>query len=208
MEINPLLDDAQLIRLAAELFVAGSDEQAREVLRMLSNEPKRKSLSYRKAAPSATSPGHRSRVSPKAAEKFAILASSGWRCNFCGQRLVMHHLMELLSLRAPDIVSFSPEHKFKESFTHPAFVRCQHAVDHLESGALSGRWLDPDNLVAACAACNEFKNDGLAPPFMPRVADDWDGGASVFLALAEGQPKRFSKVVSDLRLGLRKAKGT
>jgi hypothetical protein len=202
VEINPLLDDAQRMRLAAELFAADRDEHARAVLHSLSNDPKRESVRYQKVAATNEATGYRSRVHYGRALGFNVSAACGWRRSYCGQRLVMAHLMELLSLRAPDLLPFSPGHRFKESFTHPAVVRCQPAVDHLESGARSGRWLDRENMVAACASCNELKNDGLAPPLLPRVADDWDGGAGVFPALAEGQPLRFASVARDLRRGL------
>jgi hypothetical protein len=203
--IDPTLDDAQRLRLAAELFTINRDEDARTVLRSLSNERKRQKARCLKAKSGDMAFGHGSRVSYKRPDGFAILAAAGWRCIYCGQRVVMAHLMELLSLRAPDLLPFSPAHRFKESFTHPAVVRCQPAIDHLESGARSGRWLDLDNLVAACAPCNEQKNDGLAPPLVPHVIDHWDGGSALFEALANGQANRFLNVVRDLKRGLNKA---
>jgi hypothetical protein len=113
IEIDPVLDDAQRMRLAAELFVANLDEQARAVLRSLSNDPKRKTVRYKKMAPIDEAPGYRSRVPYGRAQGFAILATGGWRCSYCGQRLVMAHLMELLSLRAPDLLPFSPGHRLR-----------------------------------------------------------------------------------------------
>ena len=196
------MDDAQRMRLAAEYFVAFRPEDAREELRRLSREPKKKVVRYQKPLMLVDSPGARSRVNYRAPEGFKVWTLGGWRCCYCGQRLVMAHLMELLSLRAPDLLPFSPGHRYKESFTHPAVIRCQPAVDHFESGARSGKWLESDNLVAACAPCNEPKNDGLAPPFVPRIFDDWDGGSGVFALLAEGQDRRFARVARNLQIGI------
>jgi hypothetical protein len=200
------MDDAQRMRLAAEHFIAGRDEDARAELRLLSRDPKRKVVRYQKPPDAVDSPGRRSRVNYKPPEGFAAWVRGGWRCSYCGQRLVMAHLMELLSLRASDLLPFSPGHRFKEDFTHPAVIRCQPAVDHFESGARTGKWLERGNLVSACAPCNEPKSDGLAPPFVARVFDDWDGGSALFAALADGQDKKFAIVARNLQIGLELAK--
>ncbi|MHB8719249.1 MAG: HNH endonuclease [Candidatus Dormibacteria bacterium] len=113
-------------------------------------------------------------------------------CRYCGGRVILTAIMELLSGFYPDIFPFHPN--WKGGRTHPAIISRSAVVDHIDPGAWGGDWLSESNLVTACWPCNARKGDltltQLAWAVQPIAQTSWVGLTDVYPALwrAAGRP--------------------
>ena len=80
-----------------------------------------------------------------------ILQRDHWCCRYCGRRLVVAGVLELLGVLASAEFPFPPGHHLPAAGTHPAARRTYPEVDHVHAGVAGGSWTDANNLVAACA---------------------------------------------------------
>lgn len=118
---------------------------------------------------------------PDPAVEEAIYRRDGYRCRYCGTRVVLKEVRGVFSDILPDAVSWPSSDKSK----HGAFYALHACVDHVSPHAYGGK-NDCENLVTACWPCNFGKSDytlddlGLSNPFdrLPKV-DEWDGLARV-----------------------------
>ena len=122
-------------------------------------------------APGEMTAGRRSLTRAKRCEVFQ---RDGFRCQYCGRRVVLTPVMQLMSfVFGAEVFPFNAW--FKTGEVHPAVVALAAAVDHREPVAFGGMNFD-ENLVTACNPCNLAKrNVGGWQPRKPTPDDDWDG---------------------------------
>ncbi len=117
------------------------------------------------------------------AVKGEVAVRDGWRCRYCGLRLVSRDLIVSINARLGDefVIDGSVER-----LMHPAAYLLRYTQDHVVPRSAGGT-NEPSNVVAACGTCQYQKGDctldelGLMNPFdrPPRV-DSWDGLAGRF----------------------------
>ena len=118
---------------------------------------------------------------PTNAEQDAVYRRDGYRCRYCGCRIVLKEARAAFTSMLPDAAPWPGDDKGK----HGAFYALNGCVDHLVPHARGGD-NDLANLVTACWPCNFGKWDflieelGLADPRLrPPVVDAWDGLARI-----------------------------
>jgi 5-methylcytosine-specific restriction endonuclease McrA len=123
-----------------------------------------------------------------------IFRRDRFTCRYCGGRLILTPLMELIGGLYPEAFPFHPNWKGGE--THPAVLSCSPVVDHIVPGSAGGDWADPENLVTACWPCNGRKADFTLEQLgwevrVIREREDWDGLTSSYPSLwrVAGEPK-------------------
>jgi hypothetical protein len=99
-------------------------------------------------------------------------------CRYCGGTTILTPVMELLSLRYPDIFPFESD-AWKGGRTHPAFAARSPMVDHIEPVSQGGHPHNMENLATACNPCNATKADftlkQLGWTLLPVPGAPWDG---------------------------------
>ena len=130
---------------------------------------------------------HRNRQAPKikgavgAATKRRIGERDGWRCRYCGLRVVANEFLRRLQAAMPEAFPEGPGHT--RSGFNPIWRAVAHVGDHVIPLAAGGE-NTIDNLVSACWPCNfAAKADCTieelhAPPLRPADAvstSGWDG---------------------------------
>lgn len=125
-----------------------------------------------------TASGPARRAIPKAT-KLAVAQRDGWRCRYCGLRVVGGPLLKALQVRFPAFLPLGA----RAVDDHPAHRVLRCTQDHLAPFA-DGGLNDPKNLVTSCGACNFQKGDcsldelslQLSPPLdRGPDGDGWDG---------------------------------
>ena len=116
---------------------------------------------------------------PTALIKRTIYARDGWRCRFCGCRVVPNDARDKMRALLPGAIRLGP---LARDY-HAAFLALNAVPDHLTPRAAGGG-NDLDNLVTACWPCNNgrgaysLEEMGLIDPrSRPLIADrdEWDG---------------------------------
>jgi hypothetical protein len=133
------------------------------------------------AAHADRTPGKK--VAIPTAVKREVAARDGWRCRYCGLRLVSRDLIVGINARLGD--AFVIDGSVERSM-HPAAYLLRYTQDHMVPRSAGGT-NEPNNVVAACGTCQFQKGDctldelGLANPFdRPPTVDGWDGLAGRF----------------------------
>jgi hypothetical protein len=182
------MDDALLVRRVCELILAGKRGAASALLDSIPKEdsvapPAPQTVTQEKVL---LERDHR-RLSP--AQLFAVHERYGWRCQYCGRRVVIAGVLELVDRLCPGVDWWLNDNMPKEH-THPAAWRLYPNVDHIKARAVGGPATDDDNLICSCTSCNERK--GSRDAWQPIVTSEpWDGCVPLFaplydLARAEG----------------------
>ena len=120
------------------------------------------------------------------AVKAEVAVRDGWRCRYCGLRLVSRDLIVGINGRLGDAFVIDAS---VERLMHPAAYLLRYTPDHVVPRSAGGT-NEPSNVVAACGTCQYAKGSctldelGLTNPFdrPPRV-DSWDGLAGRFGAI-------------------------
>ena len=114
---------------------------------------------------------------PSQAVQAVVFARDGWRCRYCGVRVVLPDARKFLVNAFPEIVCWPAKDKDK----HAAFFALSAVADHVVPHALGGG-SGEDNLVTTCQSCNYGKGNQLLeevglidPRSRPPVVDEWDG---------------------------------
>lgn len=114
---------------------------------------------------------------PNARIKREIHCRDGWRCRFCGIRVVAPAALGIMQKTIPEVARSGP----RNVDNHAAFLVIKAVVDHLLPHSRGGD-NDPGNLVTTCGPCNygrsywTIEEVGLIDPRLrPPVVDDWDG---------------------------------
>ncbi len=182
------VDEGLTLRRVGELILAGKRAEAAALLEAIpAADP------MRPPAPSMVTNKQvlpqRDTRRPSIAAKFAAHARYGWRCQYCGRRVVIAGVIELVDRLCPD-VRWWPNDNMPKALTHPAAVRLYPNADHITAIAVGGHTTATDNLICACTPCNERK--GHRGGWQPLVeTEPWDGCVPLFaplhqLAVAEG----------------------
>jgi 5-methylcytosine-specific restriction endonuclease McrA len=119
----------------------------------------------------------RGRRRPSSNTALEIFRRDGFRCRYCGCRIVAPQAQSVISALLPGAVQWGT----RDAQLNAAFFTLKGVLDHVDPHA-HGCTSEPENLVVACQPCNYGKGNwftqqlGLSNPRLrpPRV-DDWDG---------------------------------
>jgi 5-methylcytosine-specific restriction endonuclease McrA len=179
-------DDALIVRRVCELILDGQRGEASALLASIPRgdrvvRPVPQMVTQEKV------PRERDRRRLSAAQKFAVYERDGWRCQYCGRRVVIAGVLQLLDRLCPE-VRWCLNDNMAKAFTHPAAERLTPNIDHIEALAVGGPAKADDNLVCSCTTCNERK--GSREGWQLITTEPWDGCVPLFaplydMALAE-----------------------
>jgi 5-methylcytosine-specific restriction endonuclease McrA len=186
--ISDLVVAADLLDEAADALLAGDHDRAREKLRE-AHIPAVHAYASRIMGAWDTFIHRRRQVDrpagalkvpnrkPSGNIEAEVFARDGWRCRYCGVRVVLPKARKILADTFPDVVCWSG----KDKDLHAAFYALSAVADHVVPHTLGGG-SGPDNLVTTCQSCNYGKGDRLLaelglidPRIRPPVVDAWDG---------------------------------
>jgi hypothetical protein len=130
--------------------------------------------------PSVRHPRKRDSATPRPTEsvKAKIYAHDGYRCRYCGVRVILPKAITVLANMFPEL----PElRSVVNAEQHAAFLGMKAVVDHVIPWSVGGP-NDESNLVTSCQCCNYGKADyllseiGFADPWSRSpVRNEWDG---------------------------------
>jgi 5-methylcytosine-specific restriction endonuclease McrA len=114
---------------------------------------------------------------PGGALKADVFARDGWKCRFCGVRVVTPEARRAMIAALPQSICWTgPDLR-----RHAAFYALSATLDHVVPHALGGT-NDAENLVTTCWPCNFGRMDRLIsevglidPRTHPPILDRWDG---------------------------------
>jgi hypothetical protein len=113
---------------------------------------------------------------PSAQTARALFARDGWRCRFCGCRVVPPKARAAMRSALPGAIPWSEDEGY-----HGAFYAISASIDHIIPHSAGGTNEDY-NLVTACWSCQfgrgaySLEEVGLLDPRMhPPIKDAWDG---------------------------------
>jgi 5-methylcytosine-specific restriction endonuclease McrA len=113
---------------------------------------------------------------PSATASFAVYQRDGWRCRFCGCRVISPRARDFVRARIPGAVMWGENKRY-----HSAFYALTATIDHVVPHSAGGD-NEPENLVTACWPCQFGRGDysleefGLLDPRLrPPIVDGWDG---------------------------------
>jgi HNH endonuclease len=180
---------ADLLADAADALLASQHERTGELLRS-ADMPVLRDYALRIMGPEDRWIHRRRSVpAPPAAELKAVqrnpsvpvermlYARDGWRCRFCGCRVVTKPARDRMRRLLPGAIRVDvPAREY-----HAAFLALTAVPDHVAPHSLGGG-SEPENLVTACWPCNNgrgayrLEEMGLADPrSRPPMVDTWDG---------------------------------
>jgi DNA-directed RNA polymerase subunit RPC12/RpoP len=189
----PELDEAaDLVSAAADALLASKQELARDLLRQADMPIVHAYASrvmgkadidihrYRPVGGLAIERPALAKVAqrmPAASVEADIYRRDGYRCRFCGCRVILKAARGTMHSLVPDAIPWGAADKNK----HAAFYALTATVDHLVPHAKGGD-NSPGNLLTTCQPCNFGKGNWLIeeiglldPRSRPPVADAWDG---------------------------------
>ena len=113
---------------------------------------------------------------PSRSVQLAMYARDGWRCRFCGCRVVLDRARRAMRAHLPDAVPWS-----EGEGHHAAFYALSGSVDHVVPHCAGGG-NDLENIVTACWPCQFGRSHWLIeevglidPRSRTPVVDSWDG---------------------------------
>jgi HNH endonuclease len=186
----PELDEAAaLLSAATDALLAGDHERARNFLRQADMPLVHAYASrvmgkvdidihrFRPVEGLAIEPPKVVQRMPAASVQAGICERDGYRCRFCGCRVVLKRARVLMDRFLPGAIPWGAANKDK----HAAFFALTATIDHLVPHARGGD-NSPGNLLTTCQLCNFGKGNclieeaGLLDPTsrLP-VVDAWDG---------------------------------
>jgi 5-methylcytosine-specific restriction endonuclease McrA len=182
---------------AADAVLSDDIDLARNHLRQ-ANVPKLRNLAVRAMGPNdhelhrlrhaqlppkSTKPQLRM---PGQAVTASVFERDGWRCRFCGVRVVVPAARSALACAVSDALCWLGPNEV----LHAAFLYVSATLDHVVPHSRGGT-NDPDNLVTACWPCNFGRGGYLLeqmglndPRKRPPVRDGWDGLTRVLRRLS------------------------
>lgn len=189
----PELDEAvDLLSQAADALLAGNEDLARDYIKradipavhvwasraMGKNDKEIHRLRPAAGAAKAVAPVDRVKQRmPTGTAPAAIYARDGYRCRFCGCRVLAPTARRAMDARLPGAIRWGDDNPDR----HAAFFALAATIDHLVPHSRGGG-NEPENLLTTCQACNfgrgrySIEEVGLIDPrSRPPVVDDWDG---------------------------------
>lgn len=186
-----------MVRRVGELILAG---QRGEASALLASIPEADCV-VPPAPQAVTQEGvlrERDRRGLSAAQRFAAHERYGWRCQYCGRRVVIAGVLELVGRLCPEVRWWSNDHMPK-ALTHAAVWRLYPNADHIKARAVGGHAIAGDNLICSCTTCNERK--GPREGWQPIVTSEpWDGCVPLFAPLydlARAERATLTKAIVD-----------
>jgi 5-methylcytosine-specific restriction endonuclease McrA len=114
---------------------------------------------------------------PPPAIALDIYRRDGFRCRYCGCRIVAPQAQNIIAALLPGAVSWGS----RDIELNAAFYTLKGVLDHVVPHA-NGGTSDPENIVVSCQPCNYGKGNyfleqlGLLDPRLRNpIVDDWDG---------------------------------
>ncbi len=173
---------------AADAVLSGNMGRARDRLHQ-ANVPLLRDLALRAMGPNDRELHRLRRVAmPPKSEKSelrmpgqavtnSVFQRDGWRCRFCGVRVVVPAARKALARAVPDALCWQGPNEV----LHAAFFYVSATLDHVVPHSRGGT-NDPENLVTACWPCNFGRGGYLLmemglndPRGRPALRDDWNG---------------------------------
>ena len=115
-----------------------------------------------------------------------VLVRDGFTCRYCNARLYLAQAVKVLAIHRPGSIYWDPHWRSEPLKSSGATI--DHIIPENEGG-----YDTFENLVACCVVCNSSKGKGERN-LLPRSSDgSWDGGSSIFLALAPMYGDHLSK---------------
>jgi 5-methylcytosine-specific restriction endonuclease McrA len=131
----------------------------------------------------------------------SMYSRDGWRCRFCGCRVVLKPARDRMAKLLPGAIRLGP----RAQDCHAAFLALSAVPDHIIPHTYGGT-NDLDNLVTACWPCNNGRGSltlnevGLIDPrSRPPLVDGWDGLGRM-LGQATDAPQRRPHVMHESAL--------
>ena len=190
--IPQLRDAAELLSDAADALLADEFAHARDLLRRADMPvihayasrimgPIDKGLHrYRPARSRTDKPAPSVKAAqrkPGLAIERAIYRRDGYRCRFCGCRVVLGAARDVMRALVPEAIPWGRKSKGR----HGAFFALTATLDHLMPHSWRGT-NEADNLLTTCWPCNFGRNDALIeemnlldPRLRAPILDEWDG---------------------------------
>ncbi|WP_417479677.1 HNH endonuclease [Maricaulis maris] len=114
---------------------------------------------------------------PSARDQFAIFGRDGWRCRFCGVKVINRTAIKLLDRHFPDLIRWSGKARDMNGSVRIMAVSLDHIIPHSRGGSNEER-----NLVTACGPCQFGRSSwtlaevGFSDPRKREpIVDEWDG---------------------------------
>ena len=114
---------------------------------------------------------------PSSSVERAIYVRDGWRCRYCGTRVIDRSMRARLHRCLPDVARWGARNADK----HTALAALSASLDHIVPHSRGGTNDEP-NLVTACNACQFGRGQWTLeevgffdPREYPPVLDEWDG---------------------------------
>lgn len=182
---------ADLLALAADSLLACNEEQARSYLdqanmptlraytRSIASQVTREIHRLRDVSnlPVAVPKSERGRRQPSAITALNIYHRDGFRCRYCGCRVVSPQAQSVISALLPGAVEWGA----RDTELNAAFYTLKGVLDHVDPHAHGGT-SESENIVVACQPCNYGKGNyffqelGLSDPRLRSACvDGWDG---------------------------------
>jgi 5-methylcytosine-specific restriction endonuclease McrA len=202
------VDDALMVRRVGELILAGKRVHASELLASVPEEDRIARTGPRTVTQEKVL-AERDRRRVSAAQMFAVHERYGWRCQYCGRRVVIAGVIELVGRLCRE-VRWWPNDNMPKPLTHPAAERLYPNADHIKARAVGGHATADDNLICSCTTCNERKGSrGGWQPIVP--SEPWDGCVPLFAPLydlASAQQATLTEAVVDWLDAARRARAS
>ncbi|MCE1194805.1 MAG: HNH endonuclease [Acidovorax sp.] len=180
---------ADLLSSAADCLLAGDTSDARQLVSeadmpvigaytALVTGAVNPLLHWQSTVPTAgAGPERSAQRMPSASAEHAIYARDGWRCRYCGTRVIDRSMRALLHRCLPDVARWGARNADK----HTALAALSASLDHILPHSRGGTNDEP-NLVTACNACQFGRGQWTLeevgffdPREHPPVLDEWDG---------------------------------
>jgi 5-methylcytosine-specific restriction endonuclease McrA len=117
------------------------------------------------------------RRSPPTTVLRRLFERDGWKCRFCGIRVIEGAVRNKLQREFPDVVRWGPRNVEQHAGLFIHMGSHDHVVPWSHGGSN-----DPENLVIACWTCQFARGERLLedvrvldPRSRPPGRDDWDG---------------------------------
>ena len=185
---------ADLLQEAVAALRVGDEQTARERLRAADMPeicayfgriagPTDPEVHWQEKSPKDVLPKHARATlrMPSVREERAVFERDGWRCRYCGTRIIYKKARQYLTKVFPAEARWGTRNAEKHCALAALTASLDHIVPHSRGGTN-----EPENLVAACGPCQFGRSDWTLeevgffdPRERPPVVDDWDGLLSV-----------------------------
>jgi 5-methylcytosine-specific restriction endonuclease McrA len=140
----------------------------------------------------------------------AVYRRDRWLCHWCGRPVIFAPAMRYLEhfVRSTGVTEpLAYHHAHWTRRDAPLLDYMGAVIDHVEAHSGGGK-SDKSNLVTACCKCNALKSDAKFEVFQAKLQHhtvkgkygeprDWDGLSTLFVILAEREPRKATASERD-----------